>query len=133
MIRKIRHILNVIVWTIIGSYILLSALLHIPAVQKYTGNCVSIALEKKFGNKVYIESVDLGFLNRLIIDGFKFYDKNGKDMLQASRLSVSIDVWQLLQGKIDISSAQIFGLKANLYKRNLNEKPNYQFVIDSLS
>ncbi len=133
MIRRIRHILNIFVWTVIGSYILLSTLLHIPSIQEYTGNCVSTVLEKKFGNKVSIESVDLGFLNRLIIDGFKFHDKNGKNMLQASRVSVSIDIWQLLQGKIDISSAQIFGLKANLYQSSANEKPNYQFVIDSLS
>lgn len=131
--KRIRHILNIAVWTIFGSYIALAILLHVPAIQRYTGKCVANLLEDKFGTTVNIGNIDLGFFNRLIIDDFNMTDKKGKDMLKASRLSVSLDIPELANGKIVISSAQIFGLKANLYKENEKAQPNYQFVIDSLS
>jgi len=54
-------------------------------------------------------------------------------MLAASRLSAKIDIGPLLQGDISVSSAQIFGMQAILYKENENAKPNYQFVLDSLA
>ena len=102
-------------------------------IQKFTGDCVAKALEDKFATKVNVGTVNLGFLNRIIVDDFEMYDKEGKDMLHASRLSVSINIIKLLDGKISISSAQVFGLKANLYKKNAITKPNYQFLIDSLA
>lgn len=108
-------------------------LLHISAVQSYIGNQVEYQLGKKLGTKVSIGTVDLGLINRIIIDDVLIYDQKGKDMLDASRISVKFEYLPLLKGKISISSAQLFGLKAALYKNNVNSKPNYQFVLDSLS
>lgn len=130
--KRLRHILNTLVWTLLGSYLLLSILLHIPAIQEYTGRCVAKILEDKFGTEVSIGYVNLGFLNRLIIDDFNMLDKKDKEMLHASRLSVSMDVTSLLKGQISISSAQFFGLRANLYKETAAAETNFQFVLDSL-
>ena len=131
--KKIRHILNTIVWTVFCAYLLLSVLMQIPAVQRYTAHCVAEALQEKFGTKVNIGSINLGFFNRLIVDGFTMQDHNGKQMLRAARLSVSVSLLELTKGNIEISSAQIFGLKANAYKETEQSQPNYQFLIDSLS
>lgn len=90
-------------------------------------------LQDKFGTKVSIKSINLGFLNRIIIDDFEMKDKKDKQMLNASRLSVSIDIIELTKGRISISSAQVFGMKANIYKAKASDKLNCQFVIDSLS
>lgn len=130
--KRLRHILNTLVWTLLGSYLLLSILLHIPAIQEYTGRCVAKILEDKFGTEVSIGYINLGFLNRLIIDDFNMLDKKDKEMLHASRLSVSMDVTSLLKGQISISSAQFFGLRANLYKETAAAETNFQFVLDSL-
>ena len=131
-LKRFRHILNAIVWTIVGSYMLLSALLHIPAIQEYTGKCVAKALEDKFGTEVNVGKINLGFLNRIIIDDFNMLDKKNHEMFHAARLSVSINVFSLINGEISISSAQVLGLKANLYQESANSQPNYQFVVDSL-
>ncbi len=131
--KKLRHILNFTVWTLLSMYLLVSVLMHIPAVQRYTASCVSKILEEKFGAKTSIGSIDLGLLNRLIIDDFTMHDKSGRMMLHAARLSVSLNPLELASGNIEISSAQIFGLKAKTYKTNANAKTNFQFVIDSLS
>ncbi len=108
-------------------------LLHIPAVQRYTGKCVANVLQEKLGTKVSINNINLGFLNRIIIDGFEMSDQKNKQMLSSSRLSVSLDLIELTKGKISISSAQIFGMRANIYKQTATDKLNCQFVIDSLS
>ena len=54
-------------------------------------------------------------------------------MLKASRISAKFSYLELMKGRISITSAQIFGLNANLYKRNAEAKPNFQFVLDSLA
>lgn len=54
-------------------------------------------------------------------------------MLFASRLSAKISITDLAQGRIVITSAQIFTPRLNLYKETAKAKPNFQFVIDSLA
>ena len=85
------------------------------------------------GTRVEIESVNLGFLNRVIVDGFEVYDKNKERLLKSSRVSAKIDLIDLMNGKINLTSAQIFGLDANIYKKNPNEDFNFQFIVDSLA
>lgn len=131
--KRLRNILNIIFWTFIGTYLFLSILLHIPAVQRMTGRCVAGILCEKFGTKVTVGNVNLGFFNRLIIDDFNMLDKANKPMFHTARLSVSVDLLGLTEGKISISSAQVFGLKANIYKKDKLSQTNCQFVIDSLS
>lgn len=131
-LKRIRHILNTLTWVVVGLYLTVSALLHIPFIQQYTGKCVASALKGKLGTEVSVGCVNLGFLNRLIIDDFEMLDKRGEEMIHVSRLSVSVDVVGLLGGQIRVSSAQVLGLKANLYKTSANAQPNFQFALDSL-
>lgn len=125
-LKKLRHILNATIWIIFGTYLTVSILLHIPAIQRYTGECAANILQDKFGTKVSIKSINLGFLNRIIIDDFEMNDQQDKQMLNASRLSVSIDIIELTKGRISISSAQVFGMKANIYKAKASDKLNCQ-------
>ena len=87
----------------------------------------------KLGTKVSIGRVNLGFLNRIVIDDFIIYDQEGECMLRIGRLSVKAEWSALLQKKISISSAQLFGAHANIYKANADSPMNYQFVVDSLA
>ena len=131
--NNLKNIIRGGIWTVVGLYVSLIVLLHIPAVQDLIGNKVGDALSKKFGTKVTVDRVDLDFLNRLIIDGVYMQDQTGKTMLEATRMSVNIGLFHLLKGKIVITTAQLFGLNANLYKQDANTKPNFQFVLDSLA
>lgn len=117
----------------IGIFITISALIRVPAVQGYIANGLSSAIEDKLNTKVEINRVDLGFFNRIIIDDFVLYDQQGKKMLKTGRLSAKIDIIELLNGKISITSAQLFGLEAKLYKNSEQEAANFQFVLDSLA
>ena len=89
--------------------------LHIPVFQAGIADIVGSALEDKIGAEVEVKRVNLGFLNRIVVDELVVFDKNKERMLRVPRLSAKIDVIDLMQGKINLSSAQIFGLDANIW------------------
>lgn len=128
-----KRIINITLWTIVGVFILLISLLHVPVVQSIMGEKIAYMLSQKLGTEVSIGRVNVGLINRFIIDDVDIHDQQGQPLLSASRLSAKIDILPLMQQKITVSSSQIFGLKLNLYKENANSAPNYKFLIDSLS
>ena len=131
--KKFKHICNGIIWTLIVLYMLLIVLMHLPSVQTFLGKEVAEALADKFGTKVEVGKVNLGFFNRIIVDDVMMYDQQGDSLIYASRLSAKIDYMAATQGKISVSSAQIFGLRANLYRQTAKSPANFQFVLDSLA
>ena len=132
-LKKFKHICNGIIWTLIVLYLLLIVLMHLPSVQTFLGKEVAEALADKFGTKVEVGKVNLGFFNRIIVDDVMMYDQQGDSLIYASRLSAKIDYIAATQGKISVSSAQIFGLRANLYRQTAKSPANFQFVLDSLA
>ena len=131
--KRIKHIVNAVIWPIVAIYFLLVILLQTPAVQGYIGNIASNSLEKKLGTIVSIGKINIGLFNRIIIDDVILKDQNNNNLLKAGRISAKFDIISILEGKISLSSAQLFGLKINAYKTDANTKPNYQFLLDSLA
>ena len=129
----IKHFTNIVVWTMVTLYILVAIILHIPLVQQTMGKTVAKAMADKIGSKVTVGNIDLGMLNRIIIDDVVILDQNGKEMLKAARIAAKIDIVDLLEGKVNITSAQLFTPQLSLYKTAENEKTNFQFVLDSLA
>ncbi len=114
-------------------YISLLIITHLPACQRFFGGKVADAISERLATRVNVGSIDLGFLNRVIINDVTLYDQQNRIMLLASRMSVKINLLALAEGKISISSAQLFGANGRFYKSNADSKPNYQFVLDSLA
>lgn len=102
-------------------------------VQNVVASSTAEILSKKLGTRVHIGSVDLGLLHRIIIDDLTLYDQQGDSLLTTTRAAVSFDLVPLVQGRITVTSAQLLGLKANFYRSTASNKPNYQFVLDSLA
>lgn len=120
-------------WLLIGIVALSYVLLHLSSVQGFIGEKTAAALSEKLNTRVEIGSVNIGMLNRIIIDDVMIEDQDRQEMLTASRLSAKVDLASLLRGKISITSAQFFGTKFNLYKKEASTPPNFQFIIDALS
>ena len=114
-------------------YLLVIGATRLPFCQNFIGEKTAQILGDKLGTYVSVGRVDIGLLNRVIIDDVSIMDQQNKRMLAISRLSASIDLLPLADGKIRISSAQLFGAHAKLYQRDSLSKPNFQFVIDSLA
>lgn len=132
-LKRFKKIFTGILWTFIALYLLLVILLHLPPVQGYLGKQVSKALSGKLGTEVTVGSVDVGFFNRIIVDKLHVFDQQGDSLLHASRVAAKIDLSSISKGAIIISSAQLFGLKANLYKQDASASPNFKFLLDSLA
>ncbi len=112
---------------------MLVVLLHLSPVQHFLGSEVAGALAAKLDTRVKVGSVNFGLLNHLIVDDVMVFDQQGDSMLYASRASVKVDYLPLMQGRVSISSAQLFGMKARLYQQDAKSKPNFQFMLDSLA
>jgi len=132
-VRIVKRIISIFIWVFITLNALLLLMPHIPATQRYIGSKVSEVLSEQLGTKVSIGSVSFGFFNRLIVDDLSMLDLNSQEMLRATRMSVKVDIMPLLRGKISISSAQLFGTHARLYRKDEHTAPNFQFVIDKFS
>ena len=131
--KWIKYIFNVCFWTVVSLYLLIAVMVHIPYVQQSLASGVASVISSKLNTRVEIGRVDLGFLNRLVIDNTTIYDQGGKPMVRAARLAVRIDPLQLVEGRIRISSAQVFSTHFTLYRANAASAPNFQFALDALA
>ena len=131
--KILKHILNGVIWTILGLYLLFILTVSIPAVQRYMGSRLAGMMAEKLGTSVSIGRLEYGFFSHVSLYDVLIKDQQGRDLLKASRLSTRIDLLPLTEGKISIATAQLFGVHARLCKATADSKPNFQFVLDSLA
>ncbi|MDE6215625.1 MAG: translocation/assembly module TamB, partial [Bacteroides sp.] len=94
---------------------------------------VAHELTSILNSKLTIGRINMGLLNRIIIDDLLLDDQSGKEMLKIARLSAKFDILPLFNGKISISNVQLFGFNIQLNKQTPDDKPNFQFVIDAFA
>lgn len=108
-------------------------MLNLPYVQQQISVLLSEQLSQVLGSRLHIGRVNLGLLNRIIIDDLQLDDLSGKEMLKATRLSAKFDIIPLFNGQISISNIQLFGFNIALEKKTPESTPNFQFVMDALA
>lgn len=123
---------SIVAW-IIGIYAAIIFLLNLPFMQNFMAARVASVLSDELDTKVEIGNVNIGFLNRIIISDIDIQDQAHKPLLKVARVSASINVWSLINGKIDIPTAQLYGTNISLYRETPDATPNWQFVIDALT
>ena len=88
-------------------------------------------LQDKLETRVKIDSVSVNFTNFDVnLWGVDIEDRQQRKMLLTDRIAVKLDVNKLLHKKIEIESAWIDGLSAELYNPK-DSASNFQFVIDA--
>ena len=132
-ILKSGHLMRMIVAWILCIYATIIVLLNMPFMQSFIADRVAGALSDKLGTPVKIGSVNVGFLNRLIINDLEAEDEDGVLMLKVGRVSASVDIMRTIQGQTCIPSAQLFGANAIIYKKTKDAPLNIQYVIDTFS
>lgn len=129
-IKKIIRIFIVSLLCIQASGILL---LNIPYIQQKLSSLVAVELRNIFQTDVQISRIDIGLLNRVIIDDIRISDRHGRELLAIPRFSVKYEIIPLFHGKISINSVQLFGLKARIMRDTPDSPVNFQFIIDALA
>ncbi len=131
--KKLKHIISWTIWGLLGLYVSLVIVIQLPFMQRWLGQMVAGAIGSKLGTEVSVGRVDLGFFNRLIIDDVVIKDLQHEDLLSTRRMSVKVEVLPLLSGRVSISSAQLFGASAVLYRDSAGATSNWQFIVDALT
>lgn len=122
-----------VIGIVLGLYIGTILLLNIPYVQRQMSVLVAKELSTVLGSQLTIGRINIGLLNRIIIDDLLLDDQSGKEMLKIARLSAKFDIIPLFNGKISISNVQLFSFNANLEKKTPESKSNFQFVLDAFA
>lgn len=131
-----RLLKRTIQWTIgiiCGLYLSLQIIMNIPVVQQWAGSAAASILKKTWDWNVSIGRVRLGLWNRVIIDDIRIRDKQDSVMVHAARLAAKIEIMPLYEGRISIANAQLFGTRFHLYQMTPQDRPNFQFLIDTFS
>ena len=131
--KVLKRILSITIWSLVALHIVVLLSVQLPTVQSWLGRKVASSLSETLGTPTTVGRISVGLFNRLIIDDICIPDLQGDTLLRASRLSVNTSLLPLLQGRIDISSAQLFGAHVRLCQTDSTTAPNYQFIIDALS
>ncbi|MCQ2242893.1 MAG: translocation/assembly module TamB domain-containing protein [Bacteroidaceae bacterium] len=131
--KYISKFIQFVVWTVALLYFVAIVLTHIPAVQKRLGEEASAIIAKELGTYCSIGSVNLGYLNRVVVEDVELKDQAHNPFLKANSIAVTPDLWDILNGKITISDAQLFGADISIYKDSEDGELNCQFFIDKLS
>lgn len=130
-LKGFKHILSGIIWSIIALYIVIAILIYIPSIQQFLGSRIASALSEKLKTKVEIGRVDIGLFNRVIIDDVEVLDQTDAELIRIGRLSTRVDWLPLIQGRIQISSVQIFGAAVRCKKKDEGSSTNLQFILDA--
>lgn len=119
-------------WSLIGVYTLVVVLLHVPAVQRLIASEMSAVLSGVLTSEVSVGRVSLGLFNRIIVDDVSLSDRSGAPLLSCHRMSAKVSLLPLLDGRVSVSSAQLFGADVRL-RREAEGKPlNCQYILDIL-
>lgn len=70
-------------------------------------------------------------LNRVVINDLEVEDQSGEKMLKVARVSASINYLSLIDGVIEIPTAQLFSATARLNCDSVGATPNFQFLLDA--
>ena len=111
----------------------MALLLNTPYIQHQLSVFIAKELETLLNTKVSMGRINIGLLNRIVIEDLLLDDRSGKEMLKVARFSAKFDMMPLLSGRISISNIQLFGFNAVLEKATPKSSPNFQFLIDAFA
>ena len=131
--RRFKYFFRIFIWGFLGIYIGILVFLNLPVVQDKLSSIASRELSKLLQTEVSVGHVDVGLLNRIIIEDILLEDRQGEEMLKVARLSAKYEIFPLLKGRFSINSVQLFGFAFHLNRENPEAVPNYQFVLDALA
>ena len=94
---------------------------------------VAKELSSVLGSRLTIGRINIGLLNRIIIDDLMLNDQSGKELLKVGRLSAKFEILPIFNGRISIGNVQLFSFNANLEKPTPQATSNFQFVLDAFA
>ncbi len=131
-----KRVLKVLLWMVVGVTALLllviGLILFPPVQQKITGFAVDF-LSEKTGTHVQLNRLFIGFPTDVVIEGLYLEDQQADTLVYLSELRVNLTMTALLRKEINIGSATVNGLTANIHRSAPDSIFNFDFIIDAFA
>lgn len=117
---------------IVVLLIALAIIIHTGRFQSWLKNEAKEYLTQTLHTNLDIDSVGFDVFNGdICLFGLYVDDLQKRRMLEMDALEVHSDLLPLLEHRVCISSIDIKGIKANLFKERRDTAANYQFILDA--
>ncbi|NTW25521.1 MAG: hypothetical protein HGA37_12555 [Lentimicrobium sp.] len=131
-----KKISKVILWITLGFvvlFILIAALIQVPAIQnKITGYAVGF-VSSKTHTRVELERISISFPKSVVIKGLFLEDIQKDTLLYAGEVKVNIGMLALLKNKIDVNSFALENAVINLRRTEADSLFNFNFLLTAFS
>ena len=131
--KRTKRIFQWLVGIGVGFYLALVLLPNVPFVQRWLASGVASVLEEVLDTRVELGRVKLGWNGHIVVDDLHVWDQQQEEMLHVARVAARLAIGDLLNQRIRIGNAQLFGMHANLYQQCEDCPPNFKFFIDAFA
>ena len=120
--------LGIILLLLIGIVVAI----QIPSVQNFAKDQAVSYLSDKIKSKVELDYINIGFPNKISLEGLYVQGKDVDTLLYANSLKVGLNMKELLNNKAQITSIDINQLKANV-RKDIQGNFNFNYIIDAFA
>jgi hypothetical protein len=121
-----------IIGTVIVLFLLLLLAIQLPSVQNFAKEKAVTYLEGKIKTKVAVDTLKIGFPQKIILKGVYFQDQKKDTLLAGEQLAADISLLQLMNNKIEINSLELKGITANL-NRDSKAVFNFEYIFKAFA
>ncbi len=111
--------------------VLLALSLNIPAVQNFVKNQAISYLKNKTKTEVSLESIHIALPKDIVLNKFYMEDRKGDTLLYAQKLAVDINLFKIMNNKVEINNIALEKIRANVTRINPDTTFNFSFVVDA--
>jgi hypothetical protein len=111
---------------------LLWLLLQAPFFQQWLTNSATAFLSKQLHTRVQVRKANIGFLNRVHIQGVFVQDEAKDTLVYIGEMQVNLTDWFLWKDRATLEYVKLKDVNVQLY-RGHNQTWNYQFLVDYFS
>ena len=103
--KSLKYTVRILLGILLGVYLGIIVLLNIPYVQDKLSYIVTKELRKVLNTEVSVGKIDMGLLNRIIVEDVLLEDRRGREMLKVARLCSAFRLFgQYGAGNASVSS-----------------------------
>lgn len=110
-------------------FIIVAALIQIPAVQNKIVQTATTFISSKTHTKVEIKNVSISFPKSVVIEGLYLEDLKKDTLVYAREAKINIVFYDILFNKITVNSISLDGLNLKLYNTKTDSLFNYNFLL----
>ena len=132
----IKKNLKAILWValiIVLLFIIIGALIQIPAIQNKIVHSVTTFISSKTHTRVEIKNINISFPKTVVIEGIFLEDIQKDTLFYAGMAKINITIYDLLSSNITINSFALENAYINLYRSGTDSLFNFNFLLKSFS